>query len=77
MGLLNKGLLPPLCPPALPMLPVPDEGESKLPCLARDVLLGLEITEEDFTPSLLAEEEGLLPAFAPNNLQMKKKNTVI
>lgn len=77
LGLLNKGLLPPLCPPALPMLPVPDEGESRLPCLPSEVLLGLDITEEDFTPSPLAVEDGLLPVFVPNNLQIKTKSTVI
>lgn len=30
----NSGLLPPLSPPALPRLPVPEEGESRLACRA-------------------------------------------
>lgn len=29
-----NGLLPPLCPPMLPRLPVPEEGESRLACRA-------------------------------------------
>lgn len=50
------------------MLPVPDDGDSRLPCRA-NVVLGLGITEEDFTPSVLGAEADLPPALAPNNLR--------
>lgn len=49
------------------MLPVPDDGDSRLPWRAK-VVLGLGITEEDFTPSVLGAEADLPPALAPNNL---------
>lgn len=75
-GLLKRGLLLPLSPPALPMLPVPDDGDSRLPCRA-NVVLGLGITEEDFTPSVLGAEADLPPALAPNNLKEKQITTSV
>lgn len=75
-GLLKRGLLLPLSPPALPMLPVPDDGDSRLPWRAK-VVLGLGITEEDFTPSVLGAEADLPPALAPNNLKEKQITTSV
>lgn len=73
---MKSGLLLPLSPPALPMLPVPDDGDSRLPCRA-NVVLGLGSTEEDFTPSVLGAEADLPPALAPNNLKEKQITTSV
>lgn len=58
------------------MLPVPDDGDSRLPCRAKEVL-GLGTTEEDFTPSVLGAEADLPPALAPNNLKEKQITTSV
>lgn len=73
---MKRGLLLPLSPPVLPMLPVPDDGDSRLPCRANEVL-GLGTAEEDFTPSVLGAEADLPPALAPNNLKEKQITTSV
>lgn len=63
-----RGLLPPLCPPILPRLPVPEEGESKLACRA-SVPWGLPSAEGHLPESGVPGELGLLLALLPNNLR--------
>lgn len=67
-GLLKRGLLPPLGPPALPALPVPDDGDSRLPCRAK-AAPGPGTTEGAFAPSAPGAGVALPPALAPNNLR--------
>lgn len=62
-----RGLLPPLSPPALPRLPVPEEGESRLACLA-NVPWGLPKIEGHLPESGVPGELALLLALVPNNL---------
>lgn len=50
------------------MLPVPEDGDSRLPCRA-NVVLGLGIADVGFTPSVLGAEAALPLALAPNNLR--------
>lgn len=64
-----NGLLPPLRPPALPRLPVPEEGESRLGCLAR-VPCGLPRIEGHLPESGVPGELALLLALVPNNLEV-------
>lgn len=66
-GLPYSGLLPPLMPPALPRLPVPEEGESRLACLA-SVPWGLPSIEGHLPESGVPGELALLLALVPNNL---------
>lgn len=54
-------------PPALPRLPVPEEGESRLACLA-SVPWGLPSTEGHLPESGVPGELALLLALVPNNL---------
>lgn len=70
-GLLKRGLLPPLGPPALPALPVPDDGDSRLPCRAK-AAPGPGTTEGAFAPSAPGAGVALPPALAPNNLREKQ-----
>lgn len=63
-----SGLLPPLRPPALPRLPVPEEGESRLACLA-SVPWGLPSIEGHLPESGVPGELALLLALVPNNLR--------
>lgn len=67
-----SGLLPPLCPPALPRLPVPEEGESRLVWRA-SVPWGLPRAEGHLPESGVPGELGLLLALAPNNLVVEKQ----
>ena len=53
------------------MLPVPEDGDSRLPCRA-NVVLGLGIADVGFTPSVLGAEAALPLALAPNNLNVKQ-----
>ncbi len=62
-----SGLLPPLCPPMLPRLPVPEEGESRLACRA-SVPWGLPSADGHLPESGVPGELGLLLALLPNNL---------
>lgn len=57
------------------MLPVPDDGDSRLLWRA-NVVLGLGMTE-GFTPSELGAEADLPPALAPNNLKEKQITTSV
>lgn len=66
-----SGLLPPLRPPALPRLPVPEEGESRLACLA-SVLWGLPSIEGHLPESGVPGELALLLALVPNNLGVER-----
>ncbi len=63
-----SGLLPPLCPPMLPRLPVPEEGESRLACRA-SVPWGLPSADGHLPESGVPGELGLLLALLPNNLE--------
>lgn len=62
-----SGLLPPLVPPQLPRLPVPEEGESRLACLA-SVPWGLPSIDGHLPESGVPGELALLLALVPNNL---------
>lgn len=62
-----RGLLPPLCPPALPMLPVPEDGESRLTCRA-SVPWGLPNKDGHLPESGVPGELALLLALAANSL---------
>ena len=53
------------------MLPVPEDGDSRLPCRAK-VVLGLGIADVGFTPSVLGAEAALPLALEPNNLNVKQ-----
>lgn len=66
-----SGLLPPLRPPVLPRLPVPEEGESRLACLA-SVPWGLPSIEGHLPESGVPGELALLLAFVPNNLGVER-----
>lgn len=66
-----SGLLPPLMPPALPRLPVPEEGESRLACLA-SVPWGLPRIEGHLPESGVPGELALLLALVPNNLGVER-----
>lgn len=66
-----SGLLPPLRPPALPRLPVPEEGESRLACLA-SVPWGLPSNEGHLPESGVPGELALLLALVPNNLGVER-----
>lgn len=66
-----RGLLPPLRPPALPRLPVPEEGESRLACLA-SVPCGLPSIEGHLPESGVPGELALLLALVPNNLRAER-----
>lgn len=68
-----SGLLPPLRPPRLP---VPEEGESRLACLA-SVPWGLPRIEGHLPESGVPGELALLLALVPNNLGGREVGAVI
>lgn len=66
-----RGLLPPLCPPAPPGLPVPEEGESRLACLASGTC-GPPGTDGHLPGSGAPGEVALPLALVPNNLRAER-----
>lgn len=54
------------------MLPVPEDGDSRLPCRA-NVVLGLGMADVDFTPSVFGAVAALPLALAPNNLEANQQ----